>query len=362
VCELWLLRRPSGHRTEGRARGPRPLISPGSVGESYGARIAGVGHYAPERVVSNADFERILDTSDEWIFTRTGMRERRYAADTQASSDLATLAAEHALKRAGLRASDIDCFIVATVTPDYQFPATACIVAANLGAVGKPAFDIEIACSGFIYALPTAASLVRSGVFRRVMLIGVETLSRIMNMADRGTCILFGDGAGAAIVERTGPADDCFLTCELGADGSKPEVLYVNAGGGRNPLTAQLIADRKDKVEMSGREIFRYAVTKMVETSRIVLSRAGLTTDDVNWVIPHQANARIIELATKMLEIDRDKVIMNIERYGNTSSASIPIALSETIEKNMLKDGDLILFTGFGGGLSWGSIAWRWSI
>jgi 3-oxoacyl-[acyl-carrier-protein] synthase-3 len=289
------------------------------------------------------------------------MRERRYAADSQASSDLATLAAEHALKRAGLRASDIDCFIVATVTPDYQFPATACIVAANLGAVGKAAFDIEIACSGFIYALPTAASLVRSGVFRRVMLIGVETLSRIMNMADRGTCILFGDGAGATIVERTGPADDCFLTCELGADGSKPEVLYVNAGGGRNPLTPQLIDARKDKVEMSGREIFRYAVTKMVETSRIVLKRAGVTASDVDWVIPHQANARIIELATKMLEIDREKVIMNIERYGNTSSASIPIALSETIEKNMLKDGDLILFTGFGGGLSWGSIAWRWS-
>jgi 3-oxoacyl-[acyl-carrier-protein] synthase-3 len=312
--------------------------------------------------MANADFERILDTSDEWIVTRTGMRERRYAADSQASSDLATLAAKHALERAGLRGTDIDCYIIATVTPDYQFPATACIVAANLGAVGKPAFDIEIACSGFIYGLPLAASFVRAGVFKRVMIIGVETLSRIMNTSDRGTSILFGDGAGAVIVEQTPVGEDCFLTCELGSDGSKPELLYVKGGGSRNPLTAAMIADRKDKVEMSGREIFKHAVTKMVETSRIVLKRSGLTTDDVDWVIPHQANARIIELATKMLEIDRDKVIMNIERYGNTSSASIPIALSETLERNILKDGDLLLFTGFGGGLSWGSIAWRWSI
>lgn len=311
--------------------------------------------------MSNADFERILDTSDEWIVTRTGMRERRYADETQAASDLATLAARHALERAGLKPSDIDCFIVATVTPDYQFPATACIVASNLGAVGKPAFDMEIACSGFIYGLPTAASFVRAGVFKRVMIVGVETLSRIMNLSDRGTSILFGDGAGAAIVERTPLDQDCFLTCELGADGAKPELLYVKGGGSRHPLTGDMIADKRDKVEMVGREIFKHAVTRMVETSRIVLARAGLTTEDVNWVIPHQANARIIELTTKMLEIDREKVIMNIERYGNTSSASIPIALSETVERNILKDGDLLLFTGFGGGLSWGSIAWRWS-
>jgi 3-oxoacyl-[acyl-carrier-protein] synthase-3 len=220
---------------------------------------------------------------------------------------------------------------------------------------------MEIACSGFIYGLPTAASFVRAGVFHRVMIVGVETLSRIMNTADRGTSILFGDGAGAVIVERTAVENDCFLDCELGADGSKPEMLYVKGGGSRNPLTAESIAAKADKVEMSGREIFKHAVTKMVETSRIVLARSNLTTSDVRWVVPHQANARIIELATKMLEIDRDKVIMNIERYGNTSSASIPIALSETIERKMLGDGDVILFTGFGGGLSWGSIAWRWS-
>jgi 3-oxoacyl-[acyl-carrier-protein] synthase-3 len=311
--------------------------------------------------MSNADFEKILDTSDEWIHSRTGMRERRYASDEQASSDLATEAARHALERAGLAATDVDCYIVATVTPDYQFPATACIVAANLGAVGKAAFDIEIACSGFIYELPMAASFVRAGVFRRVMIIGVETLSRIMNFDDRSTSILFGDGAGAAIVERTAADDDCFLACELGADGKNPELLYVKAGGSRYPMTTEKLAAKKDKVEMSGREIFKYAVTKMVQTSKNVIDAAGLTLHDVAWMIPHQANVRIIEAAAKRLEVPRERIIVNIERYGNTSSASIPIALSETIEGGRIADGDVILFTGFGGGLSWGSIAWRWS-
>ena len=332
----------------------------GSAGP-YGARIASVGCYVPDRVMSNADFEKILDTSDDWIVSRTGMRERRYASETQASSDLATRAGRHALERCGLAATDVDCYIVATVTPDYQFPATACIVAANLGAVGKPAFDIEIACSGFIYALPMAASFVRAGIFRRVMIVGVETLSRIMNFKDRSTSILFGDGAGAAIVERTAVADDCFLDCELGADGSNPELLCVKAGGSRHPMTPERLEASEDKVQMSGREIYRYAVNTMVETSKTVLARVGLAPRDVSWVIPHQANLRIIEAAAKRLKIPREKIIVNIERYGNTSSASIPIALSETIDRGKLKDGDLILFTGFGGGLSWGSVAWRWS-
>jgi 3-oxoacyl-[acyl-carrier-protein] synthase-3 len=289
------------------------------------------------------------------------MRERRYASGEQASSDLATRAAQHALERAGLTGSDVDCYIVATVTPDYQFPATACIVAANLGAVGKAAFDIEIACSGFIYALPMAASFVRSGVFRRVMVIGVETLSQIMNFTDRTTSILFGDGAGAAIVERTAFGEDCFLECELGADGTNPELLCVKAGGSRHPMTHEALDQRQNKVQMSGREIFKYAVNKMVETSKIVLKRAGLETTDVDWMIPHQANLRIIEAAAKRLDVPREKIAINIEHYGNTSSASIPIALSETIDRDVLRDRDLILFTGFGGGLSWGSIAWRWS-
>ena len=309
----------------------------------------------------NEDFEKLFDTSDEWIVSRTGMRERRYAMPTQAASDLATNAARHALEHAGLHATDVDCYIVATVTPDYQFPATACLVAANLGAVGKAAFDIEIACSGFIYALPMAASLVRSGIFRRTMIIGAEKLSGITNMTDRNTAILFGDGAGAVIVERTDREADCFLACELGADGSNPDLLRVEAGGSRFPLTADAIEAHRNKMFMSGREIFKYAVNKMVETSKTVLARANLSTADVTWVIPHQANRRIIEAAAKRLDVDRAKVVINIERYGNTSSATIPIALSETIGKDVMKDGDIILFTGFGGGLSWGSVAWRWS-
>jgi 3-oxoacyl-[acyl-carrier-protein] synthase-3 len=310
--------------------------------------------------MSNADFAKILNTSDEWIVTRTGMKERRYAPPEMASSDLATRAARHALERAGLQPADMDCFIVATVTPDYHFPATACIVASNLGVVGKAAFDIEIACSGFIYALPMAASFVRAGVFRRVMIIGVETLSRILNMEDRTTAILFGDGAGAAIVERVEAGADCFLASELGADGNAPEMLYLPAGGSREPLTQAGIAEKRDKVHMAGREVFKYAVTKMVETSLTVLDRARLATSDVTWMIPHQANLRIMEAAAKRLDIPRERIVVNIEKYGNTSSASIPIALSETIEAGVLRPGDVILFTGFGGGLSWGSVAWRW--
>ncbi len=345
-----------------RSRTNTPVITTRKASAGpYGARISGVGHYVPDRVVRNEDFEKLFETSDDWIVSRTGMRERRYAAPTQAASDLATNAARHALERAGLPAAEIDCYIVATVTPDYQFPATACLVAANLGAVGKAAFDIEIACSGFIYALPMAASFIRSGIFRRVMIIGSEKLSGITNMTDRNTAILFGDGAGATIVERTDIEGDCFLGCELGADGTNPDLLRVEAGGSRFPLTVESMTENRHKMYMSGREIFKYAVNKMVETSRTVLARANLTTDDVSWVIPHQANRRIIEAAAKRLEVARTKVVINIERYGNTSSATIPIALSETIGSNAMKDGDLILFTGFGGGLSWGSVAWRWS-
>jgi 3-oxoacyl-[acyl-carrier-protein] synthase-3 len=315
----------------------------------------------PDRVVTNAEFETLFDTSDEWIVTRTGMKERHWSPPEMASSDLCIRAARQALERANLKADEIDCYIVATVTPDYTFPATACIVAAKLGAVGKPAFDIEIACSGFIYGLPMAASFIRAGVFGRVMLIGVETLSKIANMEDRGTAILFGDGAGAAIVERTSFAEDCFLACELGADGTDPEILYQPAGGSREPITLESIERKRDKVHMSGREVFKIAVAKMAETANIALARAHLTTHDVQWVIPHQANLRIIEAAAKRLGVPRERVFVNIEKYGNTSAASIPIALSEMVAENRLKDGDLILFTGFGGGLSWGSVAWRWS-
>lgn len=332
----------------------------GSFG-SFGARIAGVGHYTPERVVTNADFEKMLDTSDEWITTRTGMKERRYAPADMPSSDMCVFAARHALERTNLKATDIDCFIVATVTPDFQFPATACILARKLDAIGKAAFDIEIACSGFIYALPIAASFVRTGVFRRVMIVGVEKLSAVVNLEDRGTAVLFGDGAGCAIVERVALADDSFLSCELGADGSNPEALYIPAGGTAEPISVEGLRKKRHLVQMQGNEIFRYAVSKMAESSLIAMEKANLSKDEITWVIPHQANKRIIDATIKRLKIDPERVIVNIEKYGNTSSASIPIALSETFERKLLKAGDIILFTGFGGGLSWGSVAWRWA-
>ena len=325
----------------------------------HGVRIAGTGHYVPEIVVTNRDLERTLDTSDEWITTRTGMKERRYAPEGIACSDMAMAAAEAALERAQLRADEIDCFIVATVTPDFSFPATACIVAARMGAVGKPAFDIEIACSGFIYGLCLGSSFVRSGVFRRVLVIGSEKLSGITDQTDRSTAILFGDGAGAAVLERS--EVDSFLSCELGADGTTPEMLYIPASGSRRPVDAEAIAAGDHYVHMLGREIFKSAVTRMVESSKIALERVHLASADVTFMIPHQANQRIIDAAARGLEIPPERVLSNVDRFGNTSAASIPILLAESVERNLFHDGDLLLFVGFGGGLSWGAVAWRWS-
>jgi 3-oxoacyl-[acyl-carrier-protein] synthase-3 len=325
----------------------------------HGARMAGVGHYVPDVVVTNADLEKTLDTSDEWIVTRTGMRERRWAPDGMAVSDMAIVAAEQALGRANLTAKDIDCFVVATVTPDYTFPATACIVASRLGATGKPAFDIEIACSGFIYGLSLASSFVRSGVFGRVMIIGAEKLSGIIDHTDRGTAILFADGAGAAIVERA--EEDSFLACELGADGSTPELLYIPAGGSRRPLDAAAMAAGDNYVHMQGREVFKFAVNRMADSSLVALRRAELTPADVAWMVPHQANKRIIDAAARQLSVPADRVLLNIDRYGNTSSASVPIVLSEAFGRGLFRDRDVLLMVGFGGGLSWGSVVWRWA-
>ena len=320
--------------------------------------MVGVGRYVPERILSNEDLEKILDTTDEWITTRTGMKRRHIAAPEQATSDLAIVAAQDALERASLTAADIDCFVVATATPDYLFPATACIVASKLGAVGKAAFDVEIACSGFVYGLAVASSLVRSGMHQRVMLIGAETLSKIVDYTDRSTAILFADGAGAVILERS--EEDSFLACDLGSDGTSPEMLYVPAGGSRAPLDGEP-GTREHYIHMNGKETFKYAVTKMVESTSTALERANLTTADLALMIPHQANKRIIDSAAKYLGLEPDKVVVNIDEYGNTSAASIPIALFETIESGRLKKGDVVVFVAFGGGLSWGAVTWRWN-
>jgi 3-oxoacyl-[acyl-carrier-protein] synthase-3 len=325
-----------------------------------GVRIAGVGHFVPERVLTNADLERMLDTSDDWITTRTGMKERHIAAPDQPTSALALGAARAALADAGLEATDVGCIIVATVTPDYAFPATACIVGAALGIQGVPGFDMEIACSGFIYGLTVASSMIRTGAFKRILLIGAEELSRLVNYEDRNTAVLFGDGAGAVVLEAA--ELDSFLGSELGADGTNPTDLYLPVGGtGAMPITADDIACKRNTITMNGREVFRFAVTKMIQATTHALETAGLTPNDVRWVIPHQANKRIIEAAAKRLDIGPDRVIINIERYGNTSAASIPMALSETAAAGKLKDGDVLLFVGFGGGLSWGAVVWRWT-
>jgi 3-oxoacyl-[acyl-carrier-protein] synthase III len=325
-----------------------------------GVRIAGVGHFVPSKVLTNADLEQMLDTSDEWITTRTGMKERHVAALDEPTSKIALAAARNAIENAGLEPKDLGCIIVATVTPDYAFPATACIVGAKLGVPGVPAFDMEIACSGFIYGLTVASSMVRTGVFKRVLLIGAEELSRLVNYEDRGTAVLFGDGAGAVVLEAS--ETDSFLGCELGADGSDPNALKLPSSGTADPpLTAEDLACKRNTISMDGKEVFRFAVTKMIEATNVALERANIHSNDVSWVIPHQANIRIIEAAAKRLDIPDDRVVINIAKYGNTSSASIPIALSETVAAGKLKDGDVLLFVGFGGGLSWGAVTWRWN-
>ncbi len=324
-----------------------------------GVKIVGVGHYAPARVVTNHDLEAWLDTTDEWITTRTGMKRRHWTSNNEATSDLASAAAEAALVHAELQATDVDCFIVATVTPDYYFPATACLVATRLGAREKPAFDIAIACSGFIYGLTIASGLIRSGVYRRVMLIGAESLSKILDKGDRSTAILFGDGAGAVILERS--EEDSFLASDLGADGSRPELLYAHGSGSRDPIDHAALDAKLHLIHMQGRETFKLAVNKMVESTGSVLSKANLTKEDIAFLIPHQANKRIIDATARYLGLPDDKVVINISEYGNTSAASIPMALSETVRTGRVKPGDLIVFVAFGGGLSWGAVAWRWA-
>lgn len=327
--------------------------------ELNGVKIAAVGHYAPPDLLTNEDLEKVLDTTDEWITTRTGMKRRHVASARQATSDLSIAAARDALSRTSLAPADIDCYIVATVTPDYPFPATACIVASKLGASDKAAFDIEIACSGFIYGLTVASGLVRAGVYSRVMLIGAETLTKIVDRNDRATAVLFGDGAGAVILERS--RENSFLSSELGSDGSRPELLRVPGGGSRHPLTPAAYEAGEQYMHMEGREVFKFAVTKMIEATDLALHKAQLQKSDLDWLIPHQANKRIIDAAAKFLEMPEEKVIVNIQEYGNTSAASIPIALSEAVKAGRIKAGDIIVFVGFGGGLSWGAVTWRWS-
>lgn len=326
--------------------------------QGRGARISGIGYYVPELVLSNFDLEKMVETSDEWIVTRSGIRERRIAADDQASSDMAIEAAKNALKDARVKAESIDLIIVGTVTPDMPFPSTACIVQHKLGAVSASAFDVTAACSGFIYGVTVAESMIATGKVERALVVGVETLSRILDFKDRTTCVLFGDGAGAAILEPC-PQGEGILSTYMQSDGSYGDLLYLPGGGSRLPMTEQRLKDRTRFVKMKGDGLFKYAVKAMVDAAHRALGAADLTTEDVRYLIPHQANIRIIEGVRKRLKLTKEQVVVNIDRIGNTSSASIPIALGELKERGMLKKGDLVIMVAFGGGLTWGSVLFR---
>ncbi len=324
-----------------------------------GARITGLGYYVPEKVLTNFDLEKMVDTSDEWIVTRSGIRERRIAADNEASSDLVFKAANSAIKDAGIKASDLDMIIIGTVTPDMALPSTGCIVQDMLGAKKASAFDISAACSGFIYAVSIAHSMVATGKARRVLVGGVETLSRIIDWEDRTTCVLFGDGAGAVVIEE-GPPGEGILATSMQSDGSLGELLYLPGGGSRYPLNEERLKERLQYVKMKGDGLFKVAVRAMVGAANKTLHDAGLTAADLDYLIPHQANIRIIEGVRKRLKLEKEQVVVNIDRIGNTSSASIPIALGELYERGGLKKGDLVIMVAFGGGLTWGSVLFRY--
>lgn len=321
--------------------------------------ITGVGSCVPERILSNGDLERMVETSDEWITTRTGIRERRIAADGQATSDLATEAARRALADAGVRPEDVDLIIVATVTPDMPFPSTACLVQHRLGATRAAAFDIEAACSGFVYALDIASHFVASHTYNTVLVIGAEKMSSVVDWTDRNTCVLFGDGAGAAVLQNRPSAHGLLTTC-LGSDGGKASLLELPAGGSACPATAETVAARRHFLRMDGKETFKNAVTAMVTAANQALERCGLAIGDIRCVIPHQANQRILSAVAERLGARPDQVFSNVERYGNTSAASVGIALDEAVKSGRIQRGDLVLLVVFGAGLTWGAAVIEW--
>ncbi|HSQ33632.1 MAG TPA: beta-ketoacyl-ACP synthase III [Peptostreptococcaceae bacterium] len=322
--------------------------------------ILGTGSFVPEKALTNFDLEKIMDTSDEWIKTRTGVSERRISDENTATSDLATQAALNAIKSANLSPEDIDLIIVATVTPDMSFPSTACLVQANIGAKNAAAFDLEAACTGFIYGLTIGKSLIQSNMYKHVLVIGAETLSKVIDYTDRGTAILFGDGAGAAVLGEV--EDGGILSTYLGADGSSGGYLTLPAGGSRKPASIETVNDRLHYVKMAGSDVFKFAVRVMGDSSTKAVEIAGLKLEDVDYLIPHQANIRIIEASAKRLKLPMEKVYVNIDKYGNMSAASIPVALDEAYKNNKIKKGDNIVIVGFGGGLTWGSSLIKWSI
>lgn len=321
--------------------------------------ITGIGMAVPERVVTNADLEKLVETTDEWIRTRTGIRERRISEPHEASSDYAIKAARKAMAMAGVTGEQIDLIIVGTVTPDMIFPSTACILQDALGATRAAAFDISAACPGWIYGLVMGQQTITSGMYNCVLVVGVELLSKVVDWTDRNTCVLFGDAAGAAILQPVSEGRG-ILASVLGSEGAGGKHLMVPAGGSRSPATAETLENRLHYVKMNGQEVYKFAIRVMNEATVQVLEKAGYGVKDLDLLVPHQANIRIIEGAMKRLDIGPDRVIINLDRYGNTSSASIPVALCEALETGRLKDGDLVTIVSFGAGLVWGAAAFRW--
>ncbi|AUS26144.1 3-oxoacyl-ACP synthase [Paenibacillus polymyxa] len=321
--------------------------------------VIGTGKYVPEKILTNKDLEEIVETSDEWIVSRTGIQERHIAAPEQATSDLAYEAAVKALESAGMTAQDLDLIIVATVTPDMAFPSTACILQDKLGAKGAAAFDLSAACSGFVYGLATATSFIKTGIYNNALIIGADCLSRITDYTDRNTCVLFGDGAGAVVIGEV-PEGRGFQSFDLGAEGAGGTLLKLEAGGSRLPASADTLENKQHYIYMNGREVFKFAVRVMGTATVDVLEKAGLSKDDIDLFVPHQANIRIIQSAMQRLDLPEEKVVINVNKYANTSAASIPLALVEAAEEGRMKEGDRILMVGFGGGLTWGASVLIW--
>ncbi len=317
--------------------------------------------YVPDRVVTNSDLEEIVETSDEWIQNRTGIRERRIVADGDANSDLSVRAIQNALSETDVRPQDIDLIIVATVTPDMLFPSTACLVQEKLKASKAWGFDLSGACSGFLYALTTGAQFIETGVYSKVMVVGTDVMSSIIDFQDRSTCVLFGDGAGAVLLE---PSEDGngILDFVLGSDGSGGDYLCMPAGGSRQPATAETVAQRKHYVHQDGRNVFKFAVKLMTEVSAQVLSRNNLTAEDIQLFVPHQANLRIIKSSVDRLKLRPEQVLINIDRYANTTAGTIPIGLTEAWRSGRIKRGDKVLLASFGAGFTWGSLLLQWSL
>jgi 3-oxoacyl-[acyl-carrier-protein] synthase-3 len=324
------------------------------------SRIIGTGRATPPQILTNRDLEKMVDTSDQWIAERTGIRERRILDESLATSDLAAEAGQAACKKAGISPSQIDLIIVGTVTPDMPFPATACHVQRKIGAGVGPAFDVSATCAGFLYALATADGMIGRGLAKRALVIGVEVLSRIVDWTDRNTCVLFGDGAGAVVLAPESDVRRGVLSTHLYADGSFTDILCIPGGGTKLPATPEVLAARQNLVKMNGREVYKHAVRNMSAAALTALATNGIGPAGIDWVFSHQANLRIIEAVAERVNIPLDRFFLNIHKYGNTSSASLPIALDEAVEAGVVKEGQRLLFTALGGGLAWGAALVRW--